>query len=144
MAKNCKIVFNYLSNNLVNLFVFAGVALVDDYIFAVGGFDRSRRLDTVERFDPRANRWQFVASLRVALSCASVVAYRSHLYVFGGTVSDTAETTNLVFRYDPKSNTWSDLARMPSPRSGCSVCVGPSGLIYVVGRFDYDSMNNYD
>ncbi|XP_055345791.1 kelch-like protein 2 [Paramacrobiotus metropolitanus] len=111
-----------------------GVALVDDHIYAIGGYDRVRRLETVERYDPHANRWQNVANLRTPLSNCAVVAYRSYLYIFGGVISsESYESTNYAFRYDPKNNMWSDLARMPTNRSGCAACVGPSGLIYVIG-----------
>ncbi|OQV14571.1 Kelch-like protein 20 [Hypsibius exemplaris] len=110
-----------------------GVALVDDFIYAVGGTDRARPLETVEKFDPKTNKWQNVASLRVSISCASVVALKSFLYVFGGVTDGNSDSTNYAFRYDPKLDHWADLARMPTPRSGCASCVGPSGRIFVVG-----------
>jgi hypothetical protein len=39
------------------------MAALDGYIYAIGGYDGTSRLSTVERYCPKTNRWTFVASL---------------------------------------------------------------------------------
>ncbi|KAL2090470.1 hypothetical protein ACEWY4_012733 [Coilia grayii] len=68
------------------------------YIYAIGG----ECLSTVERYDPRADRWTFVAPLP---NDTFAVAHRAtacngELFVSGGTLRYT------LLRYNPKSNTW--------------------------------------
>ncbi len=40
-----------------DLFVFAGLAMLDGYVYAVGGWEGASRLDTVERYNPETNTW---------------------------------------------------------------------------------------
>lgn len=42
-----------------------GCAILDNYIFAVGGSDGTN-LKSVERYDPETNKWTFVASMSTA------------------------------------------------------------------------------
>uniref|UniRef100_A0AAY4EQP0 Kelch domain-containing protein 7A n=2 Tax=Denticeps clupeoides TaxID=299321 RepID=A0AAY4EQP0_9TELE len=68
------------------------------YVYAIGG----ECLSTVERYDPRTNRWLFVAPLP---NDTFAVAHRAtacngELFVSGGTLRYT------LLRYSPKTNTW--------------------------------------
>ncbi|KAG7472192.1 hypothetical protein MATL_G00106270 [Megalops atlanticus] len=68
------------------------------YIYAIGG----ECLYTVERYDPRADRWTFVAPLPndtfAVAHCAT--ACNGELFVSGGTLRYT------LLRYNPKTDTW--------------------------------------
>uniref|UniRef100_A0A8C4S4A7 Kelch domain containing 7A n=1 Tax=Erpetoichthys calabaricus TaxID=27687 RepID=A0A8C4S4A7_ERPCA len=70
------------------------------YLYAIGG----ECLYTVERYDPRVDRWNFVAPLP---NDTFAVAHRAtacngEIYVSGGTLRYT------LLRYNPKTNTWKE------------------------------------
>lgn len=71
---------------------------LQDHIYAIGG----ECLSTVERYDPRTNRWTFVAPLP---NDTFAVAHRAttcngELFVSGGTLKYT------LLRYNPKTDVW--------------------------------------
>lgn len=53
------------------------MCVVGGHIYAVGGRDYSNQLDSVERYDPQTNTWEFVAPLKneVSLCIHSVQDY---------------------------------------------------------------------
>ncbi|XP_077059742.1 kelch domain-containing protein 7A [Siphateles boraxobius] len=68
------------------------------HLYAIGG----ECLSTVERYDPRTNRWTFVASLpnETFAIAHRATACNDELFVAGGTLRYT------LLRYNPKTNTW--------------------------------------
>ncbi|KAL7837848.1 hypothetical protein SRHO_G00275590 [Serrasalmus rhombeus] len=71
---------------------------LQDHVYAIGG----ECLSTVERYDPRTNRWSFVAPLP---NDTFAVAHRAtacngELFVSGGTLRYT------LLRYNPKTDIW--------------------------------------
>ncbi|XP_055344039.1 kelch-like protein 5 [Paramacrobiotus metropolitanus] len=113
--------------------VHPGVAVLNGYVYALGGRGGNREtIQTMERYDPATNQWQYVASLPISLSRFAAVACKGRLYTFGGFTS-AGIATNSSFCYDTSTDSWSEVARIPTPRYFCSACVGPSGLIYVIG-----------
>lgn len=113
------------------------VAVVGGYLYAVGGSDGSAPLNTgtvcphfgflsarcimrcsVERYDPRMNKWTAVAPMgtrRKHLGCA---VYNGFLYAVGG--RDDATELSSAERYNPQTNQWSAVVAMSSRRSGVS------------------------
>ena len=59
-----------------------GLAMLDGHVFAVGGWEGSSRLDSVERYDPETNTWSPVASLKMAVTSPAVVAHEGKVMVF--------------------------------------------------------------
>lgn len=53
---------------------FPGVAVLEGPMYAVGGHDGWSYLNTVERWDPQACQWTFVASMSIARSTVGVAA----------------------------------------------------------------------
>ncbi|CAH2225821.1 kelch 35 [Pelobates cultripes] len=114
-------------------------------IYAVGGFDGTQRLSTVERYNSFNNSWTMVSPLSEAVSSAAVVSCLNKLYVISGAVDDSANT-NKVQCYDPEDNKWAYMA--PSPL--CQRCINAvelDGIIYVVGGmqntiFSYNPVND--
>ncbi|VDO94920.1 unnamed protein product [Schistosoma margrebowiei] len=47
-----------------------GVAVLNRLLYAVGGFDGEKRLNTVERYDPEKDNWEELACLNRARSGA--------------------------------------------------------------------------
>ncbi|XP_016420175.1 kelch domain-containing protein 7A-like [Sinocyclocheilus rhinocerous] len=68
------------------------------HLYAIGG----ECLSTVERYDPRTNRWTFVAPLpnETFAVAHKATACNGELFVAGGTLRYT------LLRYNPKTNTW--------------------------------------
>ena len=57
-----------------------GLAMLDGHVFAVGGWEGSSRLDSVERYDPETNTWSPVASLKMAVTSPAVVAHEGKVF----------------------------------------------------------------
>lgn len=67
-------------------FLFTGMAMLDGHVYAIGGWDGSSRLDSVERYNPVLNTWSFIPPMKIALTSPAVVALKGHLYVTGMTL----------------------------------------------------------
>ncbi|XP_016524423.1 kelch domain-containing protein 7A [Poecilia formosa] len=74
------------------------LAALDGYIYAIGG----ECLSSVERYDPRQDRWTFVAPLPNDTFAVAhhVTVCSGELFVSGGTLR------YILLRYNPKTNTW--------------------------------------
>ena len=59
------------------------VGVVNGIIYAIGGYDGSAHLNTVECFDPMTNAWKPVASMASRRSSAGVTVLNDMLYVVG-------------------------------------------------------------
>jgi len=117
-----------------------GLAMLDGHVFAVGGWEGSSRLDSVERYDPETNTWSPVASLKMAVTSPAVVAHEGCLYVSGGAILEDGDGIELVQRYDSKSGEWTEVAGMLIPRSGSAACL-LGGYIYVIGGWHASTEN---
>jgi N-acetylneuraminic acid mutarotase len=136
----------------VSFIIFSGLTVLDGFVYAIGGWEGSSRLDSVERFDPQTNSWEMLASMKIAVTSPAVVAHLGKLYVtgifvaisttcnytqlcvLGGAVLEDGDGIELVQRYDPQTNTWEDLQPMLIPRSGSAACI-LNGSIYVLGKW---------
>ncbi|KAM6946571.1 kelch domain-containing protein 7A [Lycodopsis pacificus] len=97
------------------------LAALEGYIYAIGG----ECLSSVERYDPRLDRWTFVAPLPNDTFAVAhhVTVSRGELFVSGGTLR------YMLLRYSPKTNSWKP-----------SLLVGSKDRtadIIAVGRFLY-------
>lgn len=52
----------------------AGIAVLEGPMYAVGGHDGWSYLNTVERWDPQARQWNYVASMSTPRSTMGVTA----------------------------------------------------------------------
>ncbi len=73
--------------------MFAGLAMLDGYIYAVGGWEGSARLDSIERYNPNTNLWSFVAPMKMEVTSPAVVAHDGMLFVTG--MVDLLETSTI-------------------------------------------------
>ena len=60
-----------------------GLAMLDGHVYAVGGWEGTSRLDTIERFSASSNSWSFVAPMEMAVTSPAVVTHDGLLYVTG-------------------------------------------------------------
>ncbi|KAJ8033356.1 Kelch-like protein 8 [Holothuria leucospilota] len=101
-----------------------GVAVLGDYIYAVGGTGVEKCLKTVERYHVGShNIWELVSVMNCSRVFAGVVAAGGSLFVFGGqTYAGTREDsgTRTVLRtcekYDPCTDSWTALPDMSRGR----------------------------
>lgn len=62
----------------------AGVAVMDGFIYAIGGFNGSLRIRTVDCYDPLHNQWRTVASMEARRSTLGAAVLNGLLYAVGG------------------------------------------------------------
>ena len=63
-----------------------GLAVLNGYLYAVGGYDGVARqcLNSVERYDPEADAWSSVEPMTQRRSGAAVAVLENMLYAIGG------------------------------------------------------------
>lgn len=106
-----------------------GLTEVNGLIFAVGGYNGSTRLDTMEFYDPSKDIWTYACSLSAPRSEAGVAYLGGSIYVIGGHWEDQ----NVMERYDVEKDKW-----FPCSTSACKVGMGAGlvaydGCLYVCG-----------
>lgn len=52
-----------------------GLVLLDGFIYAVGGWEGTARLDSVERYEIDSNQWSYVAPMKLAVTSPAVVPH---------------------------------------------------------------------
>ncbi len=121
-------------------------AAVSGKIYVVGGFsepglDNLSSLaitDTVEEYDPAADRWTTKAPLPAKLHHAGAVGLDGKLYVVGGYTKSFLNIWHPVatlYMYDPSTDTWVERAPMPTARGALGATVS-EGLLYAIGGYD--------
>jgi len=121
-----------------------GAAALDGEIYIVGGLSRppgtpfdasSAILDSVEAYDPIADRWRSdIASLPFPLYEPNVAAAGGRLYVLGFRTGFDGDPSGLVLVYDPERDVWEQRSPMPAgtQRTGSGVAV-LDGRIFIAG-----------
>lgn len=121
----------------------AGVAVVDDKIFVIGGRNDwiNRYLGTNEMYDPVLDTWSTKTSMPTPRIDFSIAVYEGKIYVFGGIVGTNGDSTIICATtevYDPATDSWETKAAIPTPRLGASASV-VNNKIYVIGGYQrYD------
>jgi len=122
-----------------------GVAVMQNRLYAIGGYNGQERLNTVEVFDAATGRWSKVAAMNCKRSAVGAVAVGDHLYVCGG--FDGISSLDTVERFEPEENSWSLVSSMTKHRSAAGV-VQLFGKIYALGGHNglsiFDSVEVYD
>ncbi|CAG2250529.1 KLHL2_3 [Mytilus edulis] len=88
------------------------MAALDGYIYAIGGFDGTSRLSTVEKYCPKTNKWSFVASLAQLTSRIFAVGLNGYLYAAEGDVDPGNSTmVDAFIRYNHVCDVWENLKK---------------------------------
>jgi kelch-like protein 2/3 len=137
-----------------------GVAVLNDCIYAVGGFDGSTGLNSAEvldlsvaspmmqyvagylegphlQSDPNRRRreWRPIANMSTRRSSVGVGVLGSLIYAVGGYDGNSRQCLASVEVYIPEQDAWKRVADMSARRSGAAVGV-LNGLLYSVGGHD--------
>ncbi|XP_078611811.1 kelch-like protein 12 [Branchiostoma floridae x Branchiostoma japonicum] len=94
---------------------YPGVAACGGHVYAIGGLSSGglHRNNTVERYSPKDDQWQHVASMNIArFSVATVVKNDRYIYCISGKES-MVSTSQAVEVYDIETNRWRFLPPAP-------------------------------
>uniref|UniRef100_A0A1A9V6L0 Kelch-like protein diablo n=1 Tax=Glossina austeni TaxID=7395 RepID=A0A1A9V6L0_GLOAU len=111
----------------------AGLAVLNDKVYAVGGFNGSLRVRTVDVYDPATDQWSTSNSMEARRSTLGVAVLNGCIYAVGGFDGTTGLSSAEMF--DPKNEVWRFIASMSTRRSSVGVGV-VNGLLYAVGGYD--------
>ena len=116
------------------------LAVCKSSLYALGGFDGTTCLSSVERLDYLHGLWQYVAPMLTPRLEFAVVSLNGYLYAIGG-YSELKEKSALktIERYDPGLDKWTRLSEMRFKRCFHCTCVYDE-KIFVIGGTD-DSGN---
>jgi len=103
-----------------------GVAVVNDKIYAIGGYNGSGPyLATNEEYDPATDTWTLKTPLPTPMAYFGIAVYQDKIYCISGETGATQV-------YSPQTDTWETRASLPNPRDGITANT-VAGKIYVVG-----------
>lgn len=108
-------------------------AVLNDEIYAVGGFSGDTRLASAEKYNPETKQWTMLPPMSKVRSDAACVGFNGKLYVIGG--FNGSEIHDSVEIYDPVRNEWTFGSPLQTPRSGVKAVVYRE-KIYVIGGYD--------
>ena len=112
-----------------------GVVATDSEILAIGGFNRSGCLCTVERYNSITNSWKDVERMNTARGRLCTAQVGDRVYAIGG--SDGRRELSSVETLNVKSFRWQKVdVGMPTPRS-CLGAAALGGVVYAVGGEHY-------
>ena len=83
---------------------------LDGAIYAIGGDNGVSILNTVERYDPRLDRWSACVAMSYRRRYFGAAVLKNKIFVVGG--SDYDEDHNSVECFDPRMNRWLSLPPM--------------------------------
>lgn len=88
----------------------AGVAILNNRLFVLGGRDGSSCHRSVESYDPHTNKWTLCAPMNRRRGGVGVGVVNGFLYALGGHDSPANNPscirTETVERYDPATDSW--------------------------------------
>jgi hypothetical protein len=112
--------------------------LADGRVLAAGGTNESggykEQLVTTELYDPEANTWRAVGSMKQARSRFQLTLLADGRVLASGGGQD-AQVTSSAEVFDPVSGQWSDTKPMTTGRGGHSAVRLASGEVLIVGGY---------
>ncbi|KAL4082849.1 hypothetical protein QTP88_029505 [Uroleucon formosanum] len=112
-----------------------GVGVINNYLYAVGGYDGTNSLNSSEAFDCSIKKWRMISSMSTTRADLGAGVLNNLLYAVGGFDYSSSEVLNSVECYHPNLDKWTPVAEMSVRRYGAGVGV-LDGVMYVVGGFD--------
>lgn len=110
----------YCYSNLIGVNISGvGVAVVGQYLYAIGGFDDSSPLNSVERYDPSTDQWTYVACMSTCRGGVGAGAMGERIWAVGG--HNGSQYLGSMESYDPVRDVWEVSAEMSTPRAGSGV-----------------------
>jgi kelch-like protein 10 len=114
---------------------FARPRIPYEILFAIGGISRRRVTNSIETYDPRADRWVKIKEAELTGSRVhhgtAVIGF--NIYVIGG--SDGGRCLKSCCFFNAVSKTWSEVSPMHARRCYVSTAL-LGGLVYAMGGYD--------
>lgn len=98
----------------------------ENYVYVTGGFSGNECLSSAERYDPTADQWSMISSMRFRRSGVGCIGFRNFVYAIGG-FNGTSRLCSAE-KYNPETNVWTTLPNMYTQRSNFSVAVRRSRI----------------
>jgi len=117
-----------------------GLISVDNFLYAIGGYDGSKYLSSIEVFNPETNQWSFKTSMNTPRSKFGIVTVNGRIYVIGGY---NGSELNSIEEYNPTTDTWINRAALPTARYGLSA-TSLNGIIYAIGGMNNLPLNTVE
>lgn len=99
----------------------AGIIVLENQVFAIGGYDGSQHLSSVECYSACSNQWMSIASMQSNRCYVGTAVMSGKLFATGGydglSLLDSAE------RYDPLLQEWTSMSSMATSRCDMGVAV---------------------
>uniref|UniRef100_A0AAQ6ACX1 BTB domain-containing protein n=2 Tax=Amphiprion TaxID=80969 RepID=A0AAQ6ACX1_AMPOC len=111
-----------------------GTAGLNGRLIAAGGYNREECLRTVECYDPKEDRWTFIAPMRTPRARFQMAVLMGQLYVIGGSNGHSDELS-CGETYDPHADEWAQVPELRTNRCNAGVC-SLNNKLYVVGGSD--------
>lgn len=122
-----------------------GVCWSGGFLYAVGGHDGSKHLNTGEAFDPKTSKWYNISSMTTPRRGIALAPMGGAIYAVGGL--DDSVCYDTVERYDHALDKWIFVTSMNVKRGGVGVAA-LNGNLYAVGGNDgtssLDKCEKYD
>jgi len=109
--------------------------VVNGVLYAVGGYDGTSVVATVEAYDPVTNTWSTKTSMPTARDRLAVGVIDGILYAVGGYSGSGNSGFSTIEAYNPATDTWTTKTSMPTVRWHPSIGV-VNGILYVVGGWN--------
>ena len=107
------------------------VVAFNNFLYAIGGRNDHEIIATVERYDPRENKWTEVVSMSQRRASLGGSVFNNKICVAGGYDGD--EWLKSCEVYNPSIDAWSPIGDMKYERSGVSLAVVRGKLLAVGG-----------
>lgn len=118
----------------------------DNMIYAIGGYGGSANsscLNSVERYDCAANRWEAVAPMNEGRRALAAIAMPDGIYAIGG--YNGKDYIASVERYDINADKWTIISSLNSPKCTMTAVASPNfKTFYVIGGFNGMQLNEVE
>merc|ERR1719369_1915054 len=118
------------------------VVVYEEKIYAIGLLDGPEALTSVECFDPKEGKWEFVSPLSIGRSFVKAAVVDDKIVVLGG--YDVGSIASLEwFSPGTMRSVWHQVPDMLNMRYYYSLCVMEEKL-FVIGGLKHDNMEDCD
>ncbi|XP_064648893.1 influenza virus NS1A-binding protein homolog isoform X2 [Lineus longissimus] len=107
-----------------------GVAVMDEKIITMGGYERGECFRSVEQYDPKKNKWTELPDMREMRARFDAAEHNGCLYACGG--SDGFTELSSIEYFDGKVQMWSPLPNMKQSRASTGIAI-LNDKLYCIG-----------